>query len=495
MKLTTRLLILVVAVMLVSSTASLFLVSANRQLTEAVTTSETIDQTVEGMVQLSILTSDYLISPSDRASSQWLSKHSSIIESLSLITVNDVEKQGLLQDALQELEKTQAIFTQLVETKQQSNSTESEVRQELDERLAGQISVELQRLLNISNNLKALNKADLDSAQRTSNLVGITLLVLLFAIILAFYITINVSILRPIFSLTQIAEDISQGKLIVEFPGMENQNEIGILSRTFRQMTNQLQETLAGLEQRVAERTKELEAAQETMTKRAIELQAVAEISTKASTATNVSEMLQTVVDLTKSSYSLYHTHIYLFDETKTKLVLASGAGEAGQIMVSEKRTIALDHPHSLVARAARTKQGAIANDVTKEPDFLPNPLLPDTKAEMAIPISIGDTVLGVLDVQADYINRFTDEDIAIKTTLAQQVATSLQNVQNFAQAQHQAERESMLNLIGQQIQSADSVEAVLQITARELSHALHSKDTRVILRDIASAGYPPSDQ
>jgi hypothetical protein len=55
-------------------------------------------------------------------------------------------------------------------------------------------------------------------------------------------------------------------------------------------------------------------------------------------------------------------------------------------------------------------------------------------------------------------------------------------------QAQHQAERESMLNLIGQQIQSADSVEAVLQITARELSHALHSKDTRVILRDIASA-------
>jgi GAF domain-containing protein len=106
----------------------------------------------------------------------------------------------------------------------------------------------------------------------------------------------------------------------------------------------------------------------------------------------------------------------------------------------------------------------------------------------MAIPISIGDTVLGVLDVKADYINRFTDEDIAIKTTLAQQVATSLQNVQNFAQAQHQAERESMLNLIGQQIQSADSVEAVLQITARELSHALHSKDTRVILRDIASA-------
>jgi GAF domain-containing protein len=163
--------------------------------------------------------------------------------------------------------------------------------------------------------------------------------------------------------------------------------------------------------------------------------------------------------------------------------------------MVSEKRTIALDHQRSLVARAARTSQGAIANNVTKEPDFLPNPLLPATKAEMAIPISIGETVLGVLDVQADTVNRFTNEDVAIQTTLAQQVATSLQNIQNFTQAQHQAEREAKLNLISQQIQNADSVEAVLQITVRELGDALRSKNIRVVLRDRELAGNQPTNR
>jgi GAF domain-containing protein len=70
-------------------------------------------------------------------------------------------------------------------------------------------------------------------------------------------------------------------------------------------------------------------------------------------------------------------------------------------------------------------------------------------------------------------LNRFTEIDVNIKTTLAAQVAVALQNARTFEQAQSQAKRESMLNTIGQKIQSATSVEAVLQIAARELGRAL----------------------
>jgi GAF domain-containing protein len=91
----------------------------------------------------------------------------------------------------------------------------------------------------------------------------------------------------------------------------------------------------------------------------------------------------------------------------------------------------------------------------------------------MAVPLVIGDQVLGVLDVQSDHINAFTEEDANIQTTLASQVSTALQNARSFARAQSQAEREAMLNTIGQKIQSATSVEAVLQIAARELGRAL----------------------
>jgi GAF domain-containing protein len=126
-----------------------------------------------------------------------------------------------------------------------------------------------------------------------------------------------------------------------------------------------------------------------------------------------------------------------------------------------------------LVARAARNKQAVIVNNVLNEPGWLPNPLLPETRAELAVPLLVGDRLLGVLDVQSEHQDTFTEEDANIQLTLASQVAIALQNAQSFAQSQRQAERETMLNTINQKIQSATSVEAVLQIAARELGHAL----------------------
>jgi len=183
--------------------------------------------------------------------------------------------------------------------------------------------------------------------------------------------------------------------------------------------------------------------------------------------------MLQSVVDLTKERFGLYHAHVYVLDESGENLMLTAGAGDVGRQMVQERRSISASNEHSLVARAARTKEGVIVNNVTEVPDFLPNPLLPDTKSEMAVPMIVGDKVIGVFDVQGNIINRFTDEDVRIKTTLAAQVAVALQNARTFTQAQRQAERESALNTISQKIQSATTVEAVLQIAARELGHAL----------------------
>ena len=160
-------------------------------------------------------------------------------------------------------------------------------------------------------------------------------------------------------------------------------------------------------------------------------------------------------------------------NEAEDTLVLAAGAGDVGKQMVSEGRQIPLDSEKSLVARAARTRVGAAVNDVTADPDFLPNPLLPETRSEQAVPMIVGDKVLGVMDVQSEQLNRFTEIDVNINTTLASQVAVALQNSRTFSQARQQAEREFTLNVIGQKIQGATTVEAVLQIAARELGRAL----------------------
>ncbi|MBC6934686.1 MAG: GAF domain-containing protein [Chloroflexi bacterium] len=173
--------------------------------------------------------------------------------------------------------------------------------------------------------------------------------------------------------------------------------------------------------------------------KRAAELQTVAEVSAATTTLLEIDDLLLAVSDLTKERFGLYHAHIYLLDEAGENLVLAAGAGEAGRIMKTEGRSIPLNHPHSLVAGAAREHKGVVVNDVTRTPDFLPNPLLPDTKSEMAVPMLVGDQLIGVLDVQASVTDRFTSEDVRVKTTLAAQVAVAVQNARAYMQTKQQA--------------------------------------------------------
>ncbi len=166
--------------------------------------------------------------------------------------------------------------------------------------------------------------------------------------------------------------------------------------------------------------------------KRAHVLETVAVVSTKASTVLDPDELLQSVADLTKERFNLYHAHIYLADDSWNTLLLASGAGEIGRQMVAAGHAIQMDASRSLVARAARERQAVIVNDIGKDIGFLPNPLLPDTHAEMAIPMIVGEKVLGVFDVQSDRAGHFTQEDAGIYNTLATQVGIALQNARLY---------------------------------------------------------------
>jgi PAS domain S-box-containing protein len=172
------------------------------------------------------------------------------------------------------------------------------------------------------------------------------------------------------------------------------------------------------------------------LAKRATELETVAKVSLAVSTILDSKDLLQTVVDLTKSSFDLYHVHIYLLNEAGDRLDLAAGAGEIGRRMVAEGWYISLEQGRSLVARAARSRQGVIIGNVRKEPGWLPNAFLPDTHSEIAVPILLGvdEQVLGVLDVQQNKIDALQEADMDVLRSLANQVAVALANARLFEQ-------------------------------------------------------------
>lgn len=224
--------------------------------------------------------------------------------------------------------------------------------------------------------------------------------------------------------------------------------------------------------------------AQEATAKRAVELATVAEIGTTISTLLEEQQLLETVVQQTREHFNLYHCHIFLADANNQILqVKACGwHDDSPHQGIVEQALIHTDQEQSLVARAARDQRAVIVNDVRKDPNWLPNELLPETRSEMAIPLIAGNQVLGVLDVQAAETERFTEEDISIMATLASQAAVALQNARTYAQTQQQAEYEAMINQISQRIQSTTSVENALQVAIRELGRALGAKRANVQL-------------
>ncbi len=156
-------------------------------------------------------------------------------------------------------------------------------------------------------------------------------------------------------------------------------------------------------------------------------LQLAAEVSRKISSLRSREDVVLQVVEQLKSAFNYYHAHIYLFDESGENLLMVGGTGEVGKTLLERGHSI--PRGRGLVGRAAETGQVVLVPDTAAEPAWLPNPLLPETRAEIAVPILLGKQALGVLDVQNNQIGSLTELDALLISTVADQVAIALDNL------------------------------------------------------------------
>jgi GAF domain-containing protein len=218
------------------------------------------------------------------------------------------------------------------------------------------------------------------------------------------------------------------------------------------------------LEQQVADRTQALTAS--------------FQVSQRLTTILDPQALAVSVVDEIKNAFGYYHVHIYLFDDAHENLVMVGGTGEPGEIML--RRGHKIPRGKGLVGRASDSNQVILVEDTSEDPAWLPNPLLPETQSEVAVPIATGDNVLGVLDVQENRKSGFSTQAVELLQAIANQTAIAVQNTRLYNLAQRKAENETRANLISQRIQSATTIESVLQVALRDLSEALSAKRASV---------------
>lgn len=198
-----------------------------------------------------------------------------------------------------------------------------------------------------------------------------------------------------------------------------------VTARTLAQLERE--ELLNTLEQRVQERTRDLTVS--------------AEISRQAATVLSQQKLLSKLVNMTREAFNLYQVSIFSFNPQSETLDLVAASGEAGIKMLEQSKQFHLDEQPGLVPLAARTQQHALFNDVNASPEHKVNPLLPNTQAEMAIPFTFGGEVLGVLDIQSEQKDHFTENEKRVFGSLANQIAVAVRNAKLFEEVLDARER------------------------------------------------------
>ncbi len=165
--------------------------------------------------------------------------------------------------------------------------------------------------------------------------------------------------------------------------------------------------------------------------RRADQLQTAAEIARDTSGTLALESLLDRAVDLIRERFRYYQTTIFLLDTKNENAVVSAASGAAGQEMKRRRHHLAVGSK-SIIGYVTQHGKPLVVNDVTQSPIHYANPLLPDTRSELGIPLKIGQRVLGALDVQSTQINAFNQDDISVLQTLADQIAVAVDNARAY---------------------------------------------------------------
>lgn len=240
-------------------------------------------------------------------------------------------------------------------------------------------------------------------------------------------------ITRPLKRLTETVEQIAGGNLSSR-ASVETEDETGILARSFNTMADQLTETLQGLEDRIAERTSELEVLNKSNAYRATLFESIARISRIISSTRSLEQLLPQITETISTQLGYYHVGIFLMDAHSEYAILEAANSDGGKMMLARGHRLRVGET-GLVGYVTESGSPRVALDVGQDAVFFNNPDLPETHSEIALPLRSGSEIIGALDVQSKLTNAFTDEDVNILSVLADQVSIAIQNARSFQQS------------------------------------------------------------
>ncbi|MEK6753345.1 MAG: GAF domain-containing protein [Chloroflexota bacterium] len=196
----------------------------------------------------------------------------------------------------------------------------------------------------------------------------------------------------------------------------------------------ELSDLRSSLEERVNQRTLELDLANRNNEKRAKQFEAIAQVSRAVSSIQGLDAILPRITQVISEQFGHYHTGIFMIDDKREFAVLRAANSEGGQGMLESGHKLPIGQT-GIVGYVTATGQPRIALDVGTDAVYFDNPFLPNTHSEIALPLHIAGQIVGALDVQSEVSNAFTENDVEVLSTLADQVSIAIQNARTLEEA------------------------------------------------------------
>lgn len=231
----------------------------------------------------------------------------------------------------------------------------------------------------------------------------------------------------------------------------------------------------------------------------ALQFETAAEIARDISSSLRLDELLEKAVTLIRSRFNFYHASVFLKDASGEYVVIREATGDAGAQLKRSGFKLGVGSK-SIVGFAAGKGEALIVNDTTRDATYYPNPLLPDTRAEAALPLRVGDRVVGVLDVQSKTPYAFAEDNLRTLQILADQLGIAVVNTELFAETQEHLAQHRLLHHITTSAASGTTLEEALESAVNGLQVTLGGDRVTILLADRekkylevkAAVGYAP---
>lgn len=200
-----------------------------------------------------------------------------------------------------------------------------------------------------------------------------------------------------------------------------------------------------------------------TLRERVAQLELLSEVGRRVTATLDLDQLFPSVVTLIRDTFQYYHVHLFGVDVAQGELIFRASTASNSSFWLKHYRRLAIGE--GIVGYVAQTREAVVVNDVDNDPRYIRD--IQGTKSELAVPLSVGDELLAVLDVQSDRLDAFTDSDLFVIKTLADQLATALDLANTYAEQQEEAWTLAALLQTAQNIARASSLDDLLATIVR----------------------------